>query len=94
MISYKRKTRKRTNKKCKGGNPNKRSRSSNDRILDDCPICLSEINRNNDCGIAPCGHIYHVSCLMQLARTTTTLCPLCRKDMSIRVEEPELIDLT
>lgn len=48
---------------------------------DECPICLSDIYKQNEC-ILPCKHCLHVHCVLQLSESDlNTCCPLCRKDI-------------
>jgi|TARA_A100001391_G_scaffold126651_1_gene86646 hypothetical protein len=39
----------------------------------ECPVCLEEICCQKCMSILPCGHVYHLCCLMKC-----DMCPLCR----------------
>ena len=39
----------------------------------ECPVCLEEICCKRCCSVLPCGHHYHLSCLIKLDK-----CALCR----------------
>jgi len=39
----------------------------------ECPVCLEEICCQQCMSILPCGHIYHLCCLLKC-----DMCPLCR----------------
>lgn len=90
MLLRRKRTKKTSNRK-QGGNPKKRSRSSNE--YNECIICLEGIERDYNCCKTSCGHEYHVHCIVQLASLSTTLCPICRRDLSIKGDR-ELVDLT
>ena len=63
----------------------------NEEILDDlCPIChisLSDSEENGMPTIIPCGHIYHIRCIEEVARHTS-VCPDCRTPFTIPGVEP------
>lgn len=44
---------------------------------DKCPICLSDYEEGDKCGILPCKHDFHDQCLRIWLDTKRT-CPLCR----------------
>lgn len=44
-------------------------------ILEDCPICLCEIERNEEDPGLICNHKFHINCLNQLHKQE---CPVCR----------------
>ena len=44
---------------------------------DKCPICLSEYEEGEDCGVLPCKHTFHNFCLRTWVDSKRT-CPLCR----------------
>ena len=43
--------------------------------LDDCSICLCEVEENEDCGLK-CGHSHHIDCVKGLIKLQ---CPICRE---------------
>ena len=47
---------------------------------DKCPICLSEYEEGEDCGLLPCKHSFHDLCLRTWTNTNRT-CPLCRLEL-------------
>ena len=49
--------------------------------IDKCPICLSDYEEGDDCGILPCKHSFHDLCLRTWTNTNRT-CPLCRLDLA------------
>lgn len=65
--------------------------------LHECSVCLDVIEKNGDSAKTPCGHRFHLTCLMQSVRAGTLTCPLCRGDIikpeeSQGTEEEELND--
>ena len=49
-------------------------------ICQECPICLEDIENNNDSSTLKCNHRYHKICIkMWLDRNP--ICPLCRMDV-------------
>lgn len=44
--------------------------------IEECSICLEEIN-NNDCCTTKCNHTFHLSCLLK-STTISNFCPNCR----------------
>ncbi len=53
----------------------------------DCPICLMDILEGNVCRALPdpCGHIFHMACIDQWFRQSTS-CPLCKRNMKAILE--------
>lgn len=51
--------------------------------IDNCSICLDEININNDLDLKklPCNHIYHKNCINQWI-TNNPNCPLCKEEFN------------
>lgn len=47
-------------------------------ISNDCPICLMEVEKNEDAKPS-CGHQIHIDCAKQLRNP---ICPMCRKELS------------
>ena len=56
--------------------------------LHECSVCLDVIEKNGDSAKTPCGHRFHLTCLMQSVRAGTLTCPLCRGDI-IKPEESQ-----
>jgi hypothetical protein len=54
-----------------------------------CAICIENINNNNNNNIClPCGHIFHISCILKWAlvqknRDMDTSCPFCKNIYNI-----------
>jgi hypothetical protein len=48
---------------------------------EDCPICLTTINGDNNKVITECGHTFHCICLMQNVSVNGFACPCCRCDI-------------
>ena len=48
---------------------------------EDCPICLTTINGDNNKVITDCGHTFHCICLMQNVSVNGFACPCCRCDI-------------
>ncbi len=53
----------------------------------DCPICLMDILEGNLCRALPdpCGHVFHLACIDQWFRQSTS-CPLCKRNMKAILE--------
>ena len=51
--------------------------------IDQCCICLCEMDDNNKLHKLDCGHKFHTDCIIEVFRTTKNnengLCPLCRQ---------------
>ena len=45
--------------------------------LPKCVICLSEIEKNEETVLLPCGHMFHWNCCLSWLKTHNT-CPMCR----------------
>jgi hypothetical protein len=58
-------------------------------VINDCPICLTEIEGNHNRVVTECGHAFHCSCLMQNVAHNGFACPYCRFAMANLVEEDE-----
>ena len=52
---------------------------------DDCPICLDALSTKENTAIEPCGHYFHVDCIIRWFRTDHDECPQCRSFPSPRV---------
>lgn len=56
----------------------------------ECPICLSEINTDNEVAvITPCNHAFHEACLRRWM-VEQSICPMCRRSLP-PISEPEPI---
>ena len=44
---------------------------------DTCPICITDYEEGEECGVLPCKHNFHDICLRTWTNTNRT-CPLCR----------------
>jgi hypothetical protein len=51
----------------------------------ECPICLNDIETNNNCVTTECGHTFHCSCLFQNAAHNGFGCPYCRISLAEEV---------
>ena len=58
-------------------------------VINDCPICLTEIAGNHNRVVTECGHAFHCSCLMQNVAHNGFACPYCRFAMANLVEDDE-----
>lgn len=47
-------------------------------IVDECPICLDDIDTTKNCIITECGHKFHCSCFMRHSAIQGFNCPYCR----------------
>ncbi len=47
-------------------------------IVDECPICLDDIDITKNCIITECGHKFHCSCFMRHSAIQGFNCPYCR----------------
>lgn len=53
------------------------------QLDDDCCICLQPLRQKNAVEWAPCGHIFHMSCVQQMWSVSTQMdCPLCRAKLT------------
>lgn len=50
--------------------------------MDECPICMDDIDPLKNRLITECGHIFHTSCLMKNAALNGFGCPMCRTVMA------------
>ncbi|KAG8387575.1 hypothetical protein BUALT_Bualt02G0035600 [Buddleja alternifolia] len=56
------------------------------RMIDDCPICLSEFGERESVKLIPyCGHVYHPTCIDTWLASHVT-CPLCRSAQLFKEE--------
>ena len=57
-----------------------------------CPICVCEFEDGEDIRILPCDarHQFHRDCIDPWLLQVSSLCPLCRLDLSAGKEEPGL----
>lgn len=63
-------------------------RDAKHRMIDECPICLSEFSERETVKLIPhCAHVFHPNCIDTWLASHVT-CPLCRSaDLFGRVEE-------
>ena len=57
--------------------------------LHECSVCLDVIDRAGDAAKTPCGHRFHLTCLMKSVHAGTWTCPLCRGDIIQLPKEEE-----
>lgn len=62
---------------------------SNMSKLEECPICMDDIESKCNRVATECGHVFHCSCLMKNAAHNGFGCPLCRFKMADEPEEEE-----
>ncbi|KAK6138141.1 hypothetical protein DH2020_028121 [Rehmannia glutinosa] len=61
-------------------------RAAEHRMIDDCPICLSEFQEGETVKLIPyCGHVFHPSCIDTWLSSHVT-CPLCRSTQLFKEE--------
>lgn len=46
-----------------------------------CPICLEGIDRGDRYHTLPCGHAYHMDCIVPWIQKGNSKCPVCRDDI-------------
>ncbi len=56
-------------------------------IVDECPICLDDIDTTKNCIITECGHKFHCSCFMRHSAIQGFNCPYCRSITAEQVVE-------
>lgn len=63
-------------------------RAAKHRMIDECPICLSEFSERETVKLIPyCAHVFHPNCIDTWLASHVT-CPLCRSsELFLRVEE-------
>jgi hypothetical protein len=54
-----------------------------------CCICLELLDSNKNLGITPCGHSFHLSCLLAASRPLS--CPLCRRALENKNSKPTMV---
>ena len=58
---------------------------------DDCVICLDPLRSARAVTTTPCGHTYHVACILEHVQVSVqrgraeALCPVCRRPLAARV---------
>ena len=57
--------------------------------LEECPICMDDIDPTKNCIVTECGHTFHCSCLMKNAATNGFGCPMCRTVMAEQLEDSD-----
>ena len=55
--------------------------ADDDDLKQQCSICISEIEMQNQIAITACNHIFHQSCLYQWLISTRKNCPYCRTEI-------------
>ena len=60
--------------------------------LNECPICLDNIEEFSNKVITECGHIFHCSCLMKNVNHNGFKCPCCRSKMADESDETDESD--
>jgi hypothetical protein len=45
-----------------------------------CSVCISDIRKNEETILLPCGHMYHSKCIMEWLKENNT-CPVCRFEL-------------
>ena len=57
--------------------------------LEECPICMDDIDPTKNCIVTECGHTFHCSCLMKNAATNGFGCPMCRTVMAEQLADSD-----
>ena len=60
--------------------------------LNECPICLDNVEEFCNKVITECGHIFHCSCLMKNVNHNGFKCPCCRSKMADESDETDESD--
>jgi len=62
--------------------------------LEECPICMDDIDPTKNCIVTECGHTFHCSCLMKNAATNGFGCPMCRTVMAEELADSDSDEYT
>ncbi|XP_047342706.1 E3 ubiquitin-protein ligase At1g63170-like [Impatiens glandulifera] len=60
-----------------------KSNLDNDHQIAECCICLAKYNDNEEIRQLPCSHIFHLKCVDQWLRITSS-CPLCKQELDYK----------
>lgn len=60
--------------------PHRKVKAENDG--EECPICMCQYIRNQRLRVLPCSHYYHTRCIERWLTKMSTLCPMCRYDLT------------
>ena len=58
-------------------------------VVNECPICMDNIETQRNCVTTECGHCFHTNCLMTSVAHNGFGCPYCRTKMAEEVAEEE-----
>jgi hypothetical protein len=58
-------------------------------IVDECPICMDNIEVSKNCIVTECGHKFHASCLLSSVAHSNFACPCCRYELAEHPEESD-----
>ena len=58
-------------------------------VVNECPICMDNIETQRNCVTTECGHCFHTNCLMTSVAHNGFGCPYCRTKMAQEVAEEE-----
>jgi len=79
-----------------GGNSSSYSNSNKKALIkavlediQECPICLCEIEGRKNIVTTECGHTFHCKCLMQNVAHNGFACPFCRTEMADIIEDED-----
>lgn len=56
-------------------------------VVNECPICMDNIETQRNCVTTECGHCFHTNCLMTSVAHNGFGCPYCRTKMAEEVAE-------
>jgi hypothetical protein len=57
--------------------------------IQECSICMDDIDFKNNCITTECGHSFHASCLMRNVAHNGFGCPYCRNTLAEAVEDSD-----
>ena len=56
-------------------------------VCDACAICVEDFREDNDVRVLPCDHVFHPKCVDEWLSNHSSLCPLCKLDVSRKPNE-------
>mmetsp|Transcript_11814 Transcript_11814/g.22049 ORF Transcript_11814/g.22049 Transcript_11814/m.22049 type:complete len:132 (-) Transcript_11814:40-435(-) len=56
----------------------------------ECSICREEFDTEKPIKRTPCGHFYHEACLGIWVTDYSTVCPICRIDLQMAIDERDM----
>lgn len=62
-------------------------------VCDACAICVEDFQEGSDVRVLPCDHVFHPKCVDEWLSNHSSLCPLCKLDVSQKPNEGAAVNI-